>query len=186
MKKCLMFVPFFVLFLLSGCGKQAFDPETVRTHYTENPLQGQYTVTTHDSFFTEYRLDSQTEGEVTTVTILEPASVAGIKAILQDGQATIWYEEASVDALLPEVAGFAPMDVLHGMHNDLKNSIPAAFCVENGTVTLDYQQLLPEGTETYKQVTLREDTLELLSAQLYLNGDLLLALQMAPLAETVE
>ncbi len=169
-----------LLLLLTGCGKEAFDPAAVAAHYAACVPNGEYTVTTHDSFFTEYRLSSQTREDQTTVTILEPSSVAGVKALLLPDQVTLQYEDAAVDFLLPEIAGFTPMDALAGITRDLKGSVPAAFCLQGDTIILDFQEVLPDGTETLKQVALQADTLELLSAELYLNGDLTLALQMKP------
>ncbi len=176
MKK--IFLVFPMLILLTACGTSSFNPAAVAEHYGQTCVQGAYTVTTHEGFYTQYRLNSQTEGEQTVVTILEPASVAGIRAVLQAGQTRLQYEDASVDALLPQVEGYAPMDVLYGIQQDLQGNIPVSACVENGTVTMDYQETLPDGIETRKQITLREEDFALLSAELYLDGDLILTLTM--------
>ena len=42
---------------------------------------------------------------------------------------------------------------------------------------LAYQGELPDGTETLKQVALDPETMDLLSAELFLDGSLILALQ---------
>ena len=163
--------------LLTACGKAAFDPASVAAKYAEGTLSAQYTVTTHSDFYTEYQLSAVVEDGVHTVTILQPESVAGITAVLHSGQATIRYEDVSLDALLPEIAGCAPVDVLHGLLEDLKNDLPVSWAAEADTVTLDYQETLSDGTELRKQVVLQRDTLALQSAELYVDGDLLLALR---------
>lgn len=173
-RKLLLLLP---LLLLTACGKAAFDPVSVSAHYTDGTLSAQYTVTTHDEFYTEYQLSATVEAGVHKVTILQPESVAGVAAVLQSGQATIRYEEVSLDALLPPIAGCAPMDVLHGLLEDLKNDLPVSFALEGNTVALDYLETLSDGTEVLKQVVLQQETLSLQSAEIYLDGDLLLALQ---------
>lgn len=173
-KSVLLLLP---MLLLTACGKAAFDPASVAAHYTEGTLSAQYTVTTHHDFYTEYQLSAQVEDGIHTVTILQPDSVAGVTAALQSGQATIQYEDVSLDALLPPISGCAPMDVLHGLLEDLKNDLPASFALEPDSVTLDYQETLSDGTELLKQVVLQRETLALQSAEIYLDGDLLLALR---------
>ncbi len=176
MKKLWIALP--LLLMLTGCGGADFDPASVAGHYADRPVEGTYTVTTHQGFYTEYRLQTQVQGEQSVVTVLAPASVAGIRAVLQPGQTTIRYEDAAIDALLPPVSGFAPMDVLHGIAEDLRDNIPVSTVAEQETVVLDYQETLPDGTETRKQVVLGKSDLALRSAELYLAGDLILALRM--------
>lgn len=173
-RKLLLLLP---LLLLTACGKADFDPAAVAAHYTDGTLSAQYTVTTHDDFYTEYQLSTTVEDGVHKVTILQPESVAGVTAVLQSGQASIQYEDVSLDALLPPIAGCAPMDVLHGLLENLKNDVPVSFALETDTVALDYQETLSDGAEVLKQVVLQQETLLLQSAEIYLDGDLLLALQ---------
>lgn len=166
-----------LLLLLTACGKADFAPSSVAAHYAEGALSAQYTVTTHSDFYTEYQLSAAVEEGVHTVTILQPESVAGVTALLQSGQAVIQYEDVSLDALLPEIAGCAPMDVLHGLMEDLKNDMPVSCTPETDAVTLDYQETLSDGAELRKQVVLQRETLALQSAEIYLDGDLLLVLR---------
>lgn len=173
-RKLLLLLP---LLLLTACGKADFDPASVAAHYADGVMSAQYTVTTHGDFYTEYQLSAALEDGTHAVTIVRPESVAGVTALLQSGQSVIRYEDVSLDALLPEIAGCAPMDVLHGLLEDLKNDLPVSCAQENDTVTLDYQETLSDGTELRKQAVLQRDTLALQSAEIYLDGDLLLALR---------
>ena len=175
LRKLLLLPP--LLLLLTACGKPAFDPASVAAHYAEGSLSAQYTVTTHGDFYTEFQLSATVEEGIHRVTILQPESVAGVTAVLQSGQATIQYEEVSLDALLPEIAGCAPVDVLHGLLEDLKNDLPVSCAPAGDTVALDYQETLSDGTELRKQVVVQRETLALQNADIYLDGDLLLAVQ---------
>ena len=103
--------------------------------------------------------------------------MAGVSAVLQSGDAVIRYEDVSLDALLPEVRGYAPMDVLFCLLEDLRDGVPSSYALEKDVVLLAYQGELPDGTETLKQVALDPETLDLLSAELFLDGSLILALQ---------
>ena len=163
--------------LLSACGKNGFDPQNVAQHYAAGSLRAEYTVTTHAGVFTEYKLSYRDEDGLANVTILQPDSVAGVSAVLQSGDAVIRYEDVSLDALLPEVRGYAPMDVLYCLLEDLRDGVPSSYALEKDVVLLAYQGELPDGTETLKQVALDPETLDLLSAELFLDGSLILALQ---------
>lgn len=163
--------------LLSACGKNAFDPQNVAQYYAAGSLQAEYTVTTHAGVYTEYKLSYRDGDGLANVTILQPDSVAGVSAVLQSGDAVIRYEDVSLDALLPEVRGYAPMDVLYCLLEDLRDGVPSSYALEKDVVLLAYQGELPDGTETIKQVALDPETLDLLSAELFLDGSLILALQ---------
>ncbi len=164
--------------LLTACGGQRFDPQEVRDHYAAGgELAARYTVTTHDSFFTEYVLDAAMEGGLMTVTIREPQSVAGVSAVLQEGRAELQYEDVSLDALLPELMGFSPMDVLAGLLTDLSTRLPESWAADEEALVLDYRQSLSDGQETLKRVELERETLSLRRAELYLQDDLLLMLE---------
>ena len=163
--------------LLSACEKNAFDPQNVAQHYAAGSLQAKYTITTHAGVYTEYKLSYRDGDGLANVTILQPDSVAGVSAVLQNGDAVIRYEDVSLDALLPEVRGYAPMDVLYCLLEDLRDGVPSSYALEKDVVLLAYQGELPDGTETLKQVALDPETLDLLSAELFLDGSLILALQ---------
>ena len=164
-------------FFLVACGKDTFEPQQVAEHFAQGDFSVQYTVTTHAGFYGEYQLSCEQQNDLSTVTILRPESVAGISALVQAGDAKLQYEDISLDALLPEVAGFAPMDVLHGLVADLRTGIPEHWGREGELLTLEYKTTLEDGTETLKILTLQTETLDLLSAECYLNNSLILAVQ---------
>lgn len=178
MKRRLVWPMLALCVLLTACGGRHFDPQTVRDHYADGgQLTARYTVTTHGSFFTEYVLDAAMEGGLMTVTIREPQSVAGVSAVLQNGRAELQYEDVSLDALLPELTGFSPMDSLLGLLTDLSTRLPESWASEEDVLVLDYRQTLSDGQESLKRVELEREMLSLRRAELYLQDDLLLALE---------
>ena len=171
-----LFIPL-LLVGLCGCKQSAVTPEQIAEHYADRPFRAEYTVTTHAGFYTEYRLACTGETGLSKVTILQPESVAGISAILQGNSTQLQYEELSLDALLPEVPGYAPMDVLQYLLTDLQ-SIPEFTDGESGRLTLEYRSTATDGAELLKLVILDAATLDLQSAECYLDGSLIVSLKM--------
>lgn len=165
------------LLLLSACGKDRFDPARLAERYTGAAFSAEYTVTTHAGFCTVYRLSCDCADGISTVTVREPQSVAGIRAVMQDGNARLQYGEISLDALLPEVAGYAPMDVLHGVLDELRTAEPEQYGRENGLLTVEYRKTVPGGQQAMKVITLDPETLDLKTAECYLDGSLILTLE---------
>lgn len=167
--------------LLSACGKERFEPAQLQERYTGAAFSAQYTVTTHAGFYTAYQLTCDCANGISTVTIQEPQSVAGIQAVMQDGNTRLQYGEIALDALLPEVAGYAPMDVLHGVLEDLRSTEPAQYGRENGLLTVEYRKTVPGGQQAVKIVTLDPQTLDLKTAECYLGDSLILSLEITQL-----
>lgn len=178
-KICLLCLVTVILF--SACGKERFSPEQLRERYTGRDFTARYTVTTHAGFYTVYELSCQRVGGISTVTIETPQSVAGIQAVMQDGNTRLQYGDVSLDALLPEVAGFAPMDVLHGLLEDLQERDPDQYGRENGCLTAEYRKTVSGSKQAVKIVTLDGQTLDLKSAECYLGDSLILSVEMAEL-----
>ena len=127
-----------LLLLLSGCGKAAPGPEQVRETYQNTLAAARCRVRTYGGFCCEYLLELQEGEDCFSVTILEPASVAGIRAeVAADGSA-ICYEDITLDALLPEPGGFAPADALPCLLRQLREELPAGA----GEVSTDLGQRL--------------------------------------------
>jgi hypothetical protein len=69
------------------------------------------------------------------------------------------------------------MDMLHQLLMDLQTP-PAFSGREQGRVTLEYRSTAPDGAELLKILVLNEETLEIQSAECYLDGSLILSLKM--------
>lgn len=163
--------------LLSACAKERFDPMLLRERYTGADFSAEYAVMTHAGFACVYQLTCDHTDGISEVTIEEPRSVAGIKAVMQEGNARLRYGDISLDALLPEVAGYSPMDVLHGILEDLREGEPAQYGEENGLLRVEYRETLPDGRQTVKSVLLVPETLELVTVECYLEDSLILSLE---------
>lgn len=169
-------IPLLLVGLL-GCKQEKVTQEKIAEQYQQPSFCAEYTVATHSGFYTEYRLSCTVQNHVSSVTILQPESVAGITATVQGNQAQLQYEDLSLDALLPEIPGYAPMDMLHQLLMDLQTP-PAFSGREQGRVTLEYRSTAPDGAELLKILVLNEETLEIQSAECYLDGSLILSLKM--------
>lgn len=177
-KICRLAVFCCVLLTFCGCGKQKIDPEQIARRYEASAFSAQYTVTTHAGFYSEYRLDCRYENGVSRVAIVQPESVAGICGIVDGENAVLQYEDVALDALLPEISGYAPVDALHVLVTQLAAGQGLAYGMEQDWITVTCKNLLQDGTEAFKMVTLHPETLDLVAAECYLDGSLILVLQM--------
>ena len=169
------------LLLFYGCSKDRFSPEQLQQRYLGCDFTAQYTVTTHAGFYTVYELTCERVDGISTVTIRSPQSVAGIQAVMQDGNTRLQYGDVSLDALLPEVAGFAPMDVLHGLLEALQGAAPDQYGRENGLLTAEYRKTVSGGKQAVKILTLDGQTLDLKGAECYLGDSLILTVEITQL-----
>ncbi|MBR5538147.1 MAG: hypothetical protein IKU58_09630 [Clostridia bacterium] len=176
-RRILCVVCLVILLAVSACGKDRFSPEQLQKRYSDRDFTARYTVTSHAGFYAVYDLECQRKDGISTVTIRSPQSVAGIQAVMQDGNTRLQYGEISLDALLPEVAGFAPMDVLHGLLEDLQGTAPAQYGQENGFLTVEYRETVAAGKQVVKILALDGQTLDLKSAECYLGDSLILSVE---------
>lgn len=177
MKLWKLFAGILLLLSLCGCKQPNVTPEQIAEHYQQRSFSAEYTVTTHSGFYTEYKLTCTMQDGVSSVCILQPESVAGITAVVQGAQAQLQYEDLSLDALLPEIPGYAPMDMLHQLLCDLQD-VPEFSGKEQGCITLEYRSTAADGRELLKLLVLDEETLDLLRAECYLDDSLILSLKM--------
>ena len=129
-----------------------------------------------------YELTCERVDGISTVTIRSPQSVAGIQAVMQEGNTRLQYGDISLDALLPEVEGFAPMDVLHSVLEDLEGAAPQQYGREKGFFTVEYRKTVGSGKQAIKLLTLDSETLDLQSAECYLDDSLILSLDITELS----
>ena len=175
--RSLLLVLLLPVLLLSACAKDRFEPAQLRERYAGADFSAEYAVMTHAGFACVYQLTCDHSDGISEVTIGEPRSVAGIKAVMQEGNARLQYGEISLDALLPEVAGYSPMDAMHGVLEDLRSAEAAQYGEENGLLRVEYRETLPDGRQTVKSVLLAPETLELVAAECYLEDSLILSLE---------
>lgn len=167
--------------LLSGCAGKGFDPQQLRTFYSGQWVDAAAQITTHDGFFAEYELSFSEGEDGARVEVLAPDSVKGISARLSSDGLQIGFEDLQLDALSPETFGFSPIDALPGFLHDLRERTPDNFAAEGSKdaplLTLEYSDRLSDGTETLKRLTLDAQTMALTGGELYLEGQLILSVQ---------
>ena len=74
------------------------------------------------------------------------------------------------------------MDVLHVVVSQLCDPQGAVYGAEQERVTVEYRTLLQDGKESLKLITLHPETLDLVAAECYLDGSLILTLHMDALS----
>lgn len=169
------------VFLLSACGKETDAEQRPDAVYGASEVEGTVVITTHAGFFCEYQLHITEKQNGFTVSVLQPDSVNGIMAVVSEEGTRVVYEDVSIDALLPEQAGYSPVDAVAGLVQTLRQELPANSCYETfdggKVLSLEYIKQLPDGSESLKKILLDGETLALRQAELYLDGDLILAVQ---------
>ena len=166
------------MILLAGCGARQFQPEMLSARYENTLVDAVISVTTHGGYYAEYRLSVQEQEDGTHVAVLAPQSVEGIEALCGGDGVSISYADVSLDAMTPEAPGFTPVDALPQLLRDLRESYPANWGRQRGSeedaIVLQYFRDFPDGTQGMKKVLLHADTLTPVSAELYLDGQLIL------------
>ena len=171
-----------VLLTAGGCQSEGFSIEQVRAQYAQTvDIDGQADITINSGVMVDYTVTYQRHGGVSTVTIVNPVSLAGISATTAQGKAEITYEDIAVETLLPAVPGFSPVDALAGVTDDLAGGVPIDSCVETleDTSCIALTFSVPAGEyEGEKRVWLDAETLALRRAEFYLDGQMVMALTM--------
>lgn len=170
-----------MLIMLSGCGQEKLTPEQLRMQYQDTYASARFRVRTYGGFSCEYMLEMKEGEQGFSVTLLEPSSVAGLRAEVAPDGSSICYEDVTLDALLPEPGGYAPADVMPLIVKQLREAMPASAgwvqTTEGSRLQLEYQTDYADGTSGSKQILLNPETLAPERAELYLNGALMLTVE---------
>ena len=166
--------------LAGGCGDAEFDIEAMRDVYAQaESVTAEAAITTHSGVLADYVVSFVRQDGVSTVTLLEPESLAGISARTFSGRAEIEYEDVAVETLLPPLSGFVPADALAGVIDDLAGGVP----VDYGTVETDGGECIALTFETafedyagQKRIWLDAGTLAVTRAEFYLDGQMVMAM----------
>lgn len=166
--------------LAGGCGGAEFDIDTMREVYTQaESVTAEAAITTHSGVLADYVVSFVRQDGVSTVTLLEPESLAGISARTFAGRAEIEYDDVAVETLLPPVSGFVPADALAGVIDDLAGGVP----VDYSTVEMDGGERIAltfemtfEDYAGQKRVWLDAGTLAVTRAEFYLDGQMIMSM----------
>lgn len=166
--------------LAGGCGSTEFDIEAMRKVYTQaESVTAEAAITTHSGVLADYVVSFVRQDGVSTVTLLEPESLAGISARTFEGRAEIEYEDVAVETLLPPVSGFVPADAMAGVIDDLSGGVPVDYSTveaEGGErIALTFETVF-EDYDGQKRVWLDADTLAVTRAEFYLDGQMIMSM----------
>lgn len=183
MKKRVLCICCLLAVLLSGCRTAAEVTEGVAAQY-ENPVTAQVKITAICGVYAEYTLRCTCGGGTSTVELLEPQGLQGVKATIQSDACTIQYEGLELETLMPGVRGFTPVDAFDQSVYSLTRQVPSQYIYEerNGkkAVGLVYEGMADADTCS-KTLWLAEDSLELLAGEYYLDGTLIMRLEVEQL-----
>lgn len=164
----------------AGCGDTGadFDIGRLQAAYTQaEGIEAEAAITTHSGVLADYVISFTRSGGISTATLIEPESLAGISARTFAGRAEIEYEEVAVETLLPPVSGFVPADALAGVIDDLAGGVPVDYCAgeAEGDIALTYET---DGGEYAgcKRIWLDGGTLAVTRAEFYLDGQMVMSM----------
>jgi len=166
---------------VSGCEKHTFSPQSISDVYSRaRQISAQAEIATVSGVLMTYSISYEKSPDSTVVTMLEPDSLAGISARLDEDGTTLVFDGVEVETLLPAVAGFMPVDALEHTIQDLAQKVPSEYCFEiyHGTdaVAVTYSEEI-SGYQTEKRVWLQTGDLAVLGAEYYLDGQQIMTLK---------
>lgn len=177
MKKTILAAPLAALLLFSGCGKDARAPEEASALYTGARVTAEAEISVLAEYPADYGVAVEWADGTAAVELTAPADIAGIKASLNGESAQITYDGAALECFLPAYPGYAPVDVLPRMMEQIAKSTPEEWCSEDyeGTpaLSLTYRDDFAPVTGL-RRVWLKESDLSLLAAELFLDDSLVL------------
>ena len=186
MKRGLIIVATVWILLLGEC-RTAFDvSESVAETY-QTDIEATVRVSTLTGVPCDYRLHCVTNTTETATEILEPASVAGIKAIIESDTCRIEYEEILLDSMMLPVPGMTPADCFDQTIRGIRKEIPQRYSYEKRNeiecLCLTFSQEVA-GYQATRVVWLDAKSLELLEGEYYLNHVMVMRMKVESFAFT--
>ena len=174
-----VFGAIFCIFALSSCEKgKTFTPEELQEKYKDAAFAGESTVTACGDYLAEYRVSFRGGAYGWEMEVLAPQSVAGLRAGLAGNGAQLTWEDASLEALLPQEPGLSPADLIPHCLELLGQQTPDAWGEEtlDGTpcLLLTFTRETGEGEPVIHRLWLERESLDLLRAEGWQGETLLL------------
>ena len=171
------------LLLLCACGKTNYKAEKVNEYYSSlTGISAQAVITVNSGLLAKYTIEYTRQEGQAKVTILEPKTLSGITASLNRGSLAIVFDQQSVEMLLPDLAGFLPVDSLDGVVELLTNSVPDDYVLEmkgeRKTVALSYSQKTKDW-DMLRRIWLDQENLAVVAAEFYLNGTMIMSMEVS-------
>ena len=125
----------------------------------------------------DYTVAFSRSGDTDTVELLAPESIAGIKATVEQGSAGISYEGKYLETLLPYYWGASPVDALSAIFDSMAAGAPQWQNTQGDSVTCEYR-IYSDNADIRQWVELDKETLALKSAQVELDGALIMLIEL--------
>lgn len=173
------FLAIFCLLVLSSCEKaESFTPEKAQTLYRGASCAGICEIVSCGDYLAEYRVSFRGGADGWEMEVLAPQSVAGVRAKLDGGSVTLSWEDAALDALLPQEPGLSPADLVPHCLELLGEGAPDAWGEETvdgvPCLLLTFTRETGEGEPVSHHLWLERDSLRLRRAEGWQGETLLL------------
>lgn len=164
---------------LSGCRTSLDVSKAVAEKY-QMSIQATVQISAIAGVSCDYKLECMTDANASTIEIIQPDSLAGIKATIESTSCRIQYEDIMIDSLMLPVPGMTPVDCFDQTIYSLRQEIPTQYSYEKRNETeclcLTYESE-ESGYVLIRTVWLNEDTMELLEGEYYLDGVLIMRME---------
>ncbi len=183
---------FIVIFLcilclfLTGC-RTAMDASKKAAEHYQSPVQATIQVSAIAGIACDYQLKCEVDLETSTVEIIKPENLAGIKATIHSQSCRIEYEELALDSMMLPMKGMTPADCFDQTIYSLRNDIPVHYSYEkkNGEdcLCLTYEDE-ESGHKSTRIIWMQEKTLAMMEGEYYVDGILIMRMEVEELSFT--
>ena len=179
---------FFLLLCISLCGcRTAMDVSKAVAEKYQTGIEALIQVSTLTGVPCDYRLQCVTSEKSTVTEILQPESIAGIKATVESETCRIEYTDLALDAMMLPIRGMTPADCFDQTVFSLRQEVPSQYSFEKqneeNCLCLTFSGETA-GYRTTRIFWLKEKTLELLAGEYYLDDTLVMRMTVEAFAFT--
>lgn len=161
-------------FLLCGCSKQDKLPDISAAY--SGDIMCTASVQALSEPACDYVISFSRQQGTDSIEVLSPESVKGITARVERGSAAVTYEGKYLETLLPFYWGASPADALSALFDCLSTDKPTAQNMSDKEISLEYMDL-SDNAEICRRAVLNRDDLSLRTAEVELDGQLILRLE---------
>ena len=176
MKRIVLTAMLILVMALSGCKTAADASKNVLKQYQQK-IEAVVQISALSGVSCDYQLSCVVELTESTVNIVEPESLKGLKATIDSNTCKIHYEDLILDSLMIPIRGMTPMDCFDQTINSLRCEVPESYGYEKRnekeSLCLTYRGE-SSGYECTKIIWLEEESLEILEGEYYLDGVLIM------------
>lgn len=188
MKKVIIIVLSIQCVFLSGC-RTAMDASKAVAEAYQMPVTAVVQISAIAGVACDYQLSCTVGEDDSMVEIIKPDCLVGMKASIESDTCEIQYEDIVLDSLMLPLRGMTPVDCFDQTIYSLRKEVPLKYGYESrdGTdclcLTFEREE---SGYQSVRTLWLKEDTLELMEGEYYLDGILVMRLKVMEMAFTGE